>query len=546
MVLINLLGAIAILLWSTRMVRKGISRFMGAKLPAMISRATKNRMRAVITGVGVAGMLQSASATGVLAVSFARKGVLSIPMGIAILLGADVGSTLMVQVLTFDVSWLSPIAFLLGYFVFVRGQDTHIGELGRALMGIGLILLSLQIMSNSMNPLKESEVFLNILATISSQTWLGILLVAIVTWFMHSSIAMVLIIIGLAVSGTVSPQSALIFVIGANIGAGFIPFILTLKEKSEVRHIPLASLLVRTLVGVLLVPFIWIISPFWNNAFDNVGLGIAMFHTAFNLLVLVVGVPFINTLADICKLIIPVKQQIKTIGAKLLLPEYINSPSKALNATEREVLTQADFVETMLQDVIDVIENDDLKKAKQIAKMDNNVDALYEDIKLYITKVSASQMTAEESQRTTNTITYTTNLEHVGDIIEYNLLDIANKKVKGGIMFTDEGWRDIQKLHSLVMQQLRLSVAVFMRGNVEDARQLLIGKRHLKEVEVKANNNHFERLRADITDSVKSSALHLDMVRDLKRINTHLSSIAYPILEKHGELPKNRIDEQDE
>lgn len=536
MVLLNLFFAIAILLWATRMVRKGLSRFLGSRLQAMITSATKNRLRAIFTGFTIAGMLQSSSVTGVMASDFARKGLLSVPMGICILLGADIGSTIIVQFLSFDVSFFAPIAFLIGFIIFKRSANTHTAELGRAFMGIGLIILSLQMMSSSMMPLRNDNFFLSSLNIINEKVFFAIIVIAFFTWLMHSSIAMVLIIMGLMVGGTIDINSALIFVLGANIGAGFIPFILTIDSKTVARHIPLGSLIIRITVAVILIPFMPSITDYTIQYFGNTSFAVAMFHTLFNIVALILGLPFVNAIAKVCQKIMPAKKSNKITSVKSLKTSDIKNPSVALSAAEKEVINQADYIEKMLQGIFDVIASNDLKPVKKIKVMEENVDVLYEEIKIFTTKITIEKMTSSESQRATNTITYTTNLEHVGDIIERNLIDIANKKVQNNVSFTKEGWRDIEKIHNLVMRQLRLSITVFMNGGVEDARQLLLGKKSMQKMESESQDAHFSRLRAGIDDSIKSSALHLDIVRDLKRINTHLSSIAYPILEKHGEL----------
>ncbi len=540
MIFINLLGAIAILLWATRMVRLGVSRYLGARLPAMMESATQNRFRASMVGMGIASMLQSASATVVLASSFVKQGVITVPMGIAILLGADIGSTIMVQVLSFDVSWFSPIAFLLGYVIFVRGKDTRTSEIGRAIMGIGLIILSLQIMSVTMRPLSSETAFTNLLNTLVNQKFLAFMLVALATWFMHSSIAMVLIIIGLSGGSTIPFDFALLLVLGINVGASFIPMALTFRSSSEAKSVPFAGFLMRVGLVMVFVPFISFFAQKMQVFITSDGYGIALFHTVFNITVLVTGLPLVKVLAKFCTIIFPSQTIEKKMGAKSLKKEYLVIPDKALKMTEKEIAIQAGYVENMLGAIVQIIKKDDYKRIQKVEKMDDYVDALYEDIKIYVTKITSLKMSEDEARRATNIITYTTNLEHAGDIIEKNILPNIEKKMSYNILFSSAGWKEIQSIHGVLMEQMRLSIVVFEKGGVEDARQLLRGKKQLQELENKAKDKHFERLRDGNVDSLKSSSLHLDLVQDLKRINAHLCSIAYPILEKHGVLPLRR------
>ena len=541
MIFINLLGDIAILLWSTRMVRLGVSRYMGSRLPEMVGRATKNRMRASLTGMVIAGMLQSASATSILASSFAKQGAISVTMGLAILLGADVGSTIMVQILTFDVRWFAPIAFLFGYIIFVRGKEARTSELGRAFMGVGLIILSLQMMTSTMTPLRNDVAFVGIINTLTEQKLLAFVIVAFATWFMHSSIAMILIIIGLVTGGTISLEFGLLITLGTNIGASVIPLVLNLKSSPEAKSIPFGGLLMRSLAVIVVIPFLSVLSGAFQQYVGNDGFSVALFHTGFNVLILILGLPFVGAIAKFCKRVFPSRRVRKPMGAKGLKKEYLTVPEKALSMAEKEISVQAEYVEEMLSAVIQIIKKDDYKRIEKISKIDDYIDALYEDIKMYTTKITSSKMTDDEARRATNIITYTTNLEYAGDIIEKHILDMVGKKIQNNIVFSNAGWTEIKSIHVALMEQMRLSILVFSKGRVEDARQLLRGKEHLQSLEHQARELHFERLRDGVDASLNSSALHLDLVQDFKLINAHLCSIAYPILEKHGALYSSRL-----
>ena len=329
MIFINLLGDIAILLWSTRMVRLGVSRYMGSRLPEMVGRATKNRMRASLTGMVIAGMLQSASATSILASSFAKQGAISVTMGLAILLGADVGSTIMVQILTFDVRWFAPIAFLFGYIIFVRGKETRTSELGRAFMGVGLIILSLQMMTSTMAPLRNDVAFVGIINTLTEQKLLAFVIIAFATWFMHSSIAMILIVIGLVTGGTISLEFGLLITLGTNIGASVIPLVLNLKSSPEAKSIPFGGLLMRSLAVIVVIPFLSVLSGAFQQYVGNDGFSVALFHTGFNVLILILGLPFVGAIAKFCKRVFPSRRVRKPMGAKGLKKEYLTVPEKS-------------------------------------------------------------------------------------------------------------------------------------------------------------------------------------------------------------------------
>jgi phosphate:Na+ symporter len=226
---------------------------------------------------------------------------------------------------------------------------------------------------------------------------------------------------------------------------------------------------------------------------------------------------------------------------KYLDPAAIASPPVALAGATREVIRMADIVETMLRGVIEVFRADDAKLLGRLCKQEDEVDRLYEAIKLYLAKVSRNPLGEEDSRRCVDLITFTTNLEHIGDIIDKNLLEIAQKKIKKKLNFSEQGWQDIERMHTRVVEQMQLAMGVFVSGDVTTARRLLTEKERFRNFERQSGERHLERLRSGRIESIETSALHLDILRDLKRINSHLTSVAYPILDAEGELRQSRL-----
>ncbi|MEX2200735.1 MAG: Na/Pi cotransporter family protein, partial [Dongiaceae bacterium] len=269
---------------------------------------------------------------------------------------------------------------------------------------------------------------------------------------------------------------------------------------------------------------------------------IANFHTAFNLALTILFLPLTGLVAKLVDRLLPDTRDAEgAIRARYLDPEVVKRPSLALAAASREVLRMADIVETMLRELIAVFRDNDPKLMDRISKMDDDVDALYEAIKLYLTEASRAATSEEESRRLVDAITFTTNLEHVGDIIDKNLLELAQKKIRNRLSFSEEGWKDLETMHSRVVDNMQLALGVYMTGDVDPARQLLAQKDTMRELERAGSEHHLERLRSGRVQSIETSALHLDIMRDLKRINSHLTSVAYPILDAHGELRKSRL-----
>ncbi|MEE8271437.1 MAG: Na/Pi cotransporter family protein, partial [Alphaproteobacteria bacterium] len=510
----------------------------------ILARSTRHRLAGFAMGVVTAGALQSATATALLVMSFAGKGLIAAAPALAIMLGADLGSTLVVQVLSFDISWLSEVALIVGVLAFMAGGSALWRHLGRVAIGLGLMLMALDLIVGASAPFRDSPVLSSVVEALASDPILAVLLAALLTWLAHSSVAMVLLIMSLTVGGLVPVGLGVALVLGANAGAGLIPMMISMSESAPARRVPLGNLLFRVLGAVLCLPFIGLIVPYLGQIEGDPARQIANFHTLFNLALAVVFLPLVTVMAKVAERLLPDAPLPEDEGRpKYLDAASVGSSAVALACATREVLRMADMVETMLRGVIRVFADNDSKLLEQISRSDDDVDALHEAIKLYLTEVSRRPLDGEDSERFVELITFTTNLEHIGDIIDNNLLPIAQKKIKRKLEFSDEGWRELSDMHARAVDQLHLGVSVFVSRDVPMARRLLVEKERLRDLEREASERHLERLRDGQVEAIETSALHLDMLRDLKRITSHITSIAYTLLDAEGELRRSRLKE---
>ena len=540
--LLNIGGGVALLLWATRMVRTGVMRAFGADLRRHLGRSTRSRPLAFAMGTVVASLLQSSTATALLAVSFAGRGLITVAAGLAIMLGADFGSTLVVQVLSFDVSWMSPAFLLFGVVAFLGLSAQFWRHIGRISIGLGLLLLSLGLIVGASEPLRGSEALQSIIVPLSSDPILAVLLAAVLAWLAHSSVALVLLIMSLSLAGVVPAELGFALVLGANIGSGIIPMVLTLSDNRAARRIPLGNFLLRLVSAGLVLPLVGWAAPLIAAIDPDPARQIANFHTAFNLALAAVFLPWTGLVARLTERMLPETGEPEgRVTPKYLAPTAVDSPAVALACATREVLRMADIVETMLRGVIDVFRTDDERLLRKLTELDDDVDRLHEAIKLYLTEASRQQLDARDSARTVELITFTTNLEHIGDIIEKNLLELAAKKIRNKLTFSEPGWKELTEMHERVVKQMQFALSVFVSRDLDMARQLLAEKERFRALEIEGSESHLARLRSGRIESIETSALHLDMLRDFKRINSHLTSVAYPILDAKGELRQSRL-----
>ncbi len=546
-VLLDLMGGVALLLWGLHMVRSGIMRAFGSELRRVLGRTLRNRFLALLAGIGVTALLQSSTATGLLMTSFAARGLVDLVPALAVMLGANIGTTLIVQALSFNISALAPILFLVGLLAFNLGGRTLTRDLGRVTIGLGLMLLSLHILIDTLEPAENAPSVRALLTAITGEPVLCVLIAAALTWAAHSSAAVVLLVMSLAYSHFVSPVAALALVLGSNLGSAINP----LLESSGAgnlasRRLPLGNLINRAVGVVLVLPFLQPIADFSARLDPNPARMAADFHTVFNVVLAVAFIFLLDGVALLLTRLLPDPPKRADPSAPLYLDETAtHTPSVALACAARETLHMGDVVEDMLRKAMTALMSNDRKLAAEVSRMDNTVDRLDEAIKLYVTKVTRESLDDRDGRRAMDIIAFAINLEHIGDIIDKNLMELAAKKIRHKYEFSKEGAAELEAFHKRIIENLKLAFSVFINDDVKVARTLIEEKTQLRNLELAFAERHLARLREGRPESIETSSLHLDVLRDLKRIHSHICSVAYPVLEAAGELQPNRLKEND-
>jgi len=540
--LLNLLAAVALLVWGTHIVRTGMLRLMGGSLRKVLALSTSNRLLAAASGVGVTALVQSSTATALIVSSFVAQKLMPLGAALAVMLGADVGTALMVGVFSLDLSWLSPLLIFIGVVLFIPRQTTPVGQAGRVLIGLGLITLALQLIVGATRPLMASPEVRLMLGSLSTDPLLDVLVGAIVAVLSYSSLATVLLTAALADSGVISVPVALGLVLGANIGSGVAAVLTTSKASVETRRVPLGNLCIKALGVLATLPLLNLLLVELRPLQLGQAETVVGFHLAFNVLLALLFLPWTHRIATLVERLLPSPQQrVISNRPRHLDPAALATPSLAISCAAREALHQADVVETMMAGMLPVIRDNDLQLAEQLRAMDDTVDELYSAIKYYLTKISREALDERESRRWTDIISFTINMEQIGDIVERVITDIEDRKIKPGREFSEAGMQEIVEMHARLLDNLRLAMGVFLHGSVRDAKKLLEEKARFRDLQHRYAGTHLMRLQENTASSMETSSLHLDLISDLKRINSHICSIAYPILESAGVLADTRI-----
>ena len=544
LLLLHLAAAVMLLLWAVRMVRTGMERAFGAALRDGLRRAGGNALGVAGAGLCLAVLLQSATAVGVLSAGFVAGGLLAGKAALAALLGADLGSALVVRVLAFDLSELVPVLILLGAVLFLKFEQRSVRQVGRIVLGIGFVLLSLQMIAAATEPLRESQWLPAVIRHLQGDPLTAFAVVAILTWAMHSSVAMVLLLAALAQRGLLPVEAALPMVLGANFGAGLIALWLTRAMPVPARRVLLGNMLLRGSLAALALLATALRAPDLAWLGSRPEAQVVHLHLAFNLMVVVAGLPLVAPVMRLAALLLPdpvAAQGPAPMPRSALDRSVLDQPALALAAAKRELLLMGETVEQMFVPVVDVLGHAEAGRIAALKALDAEVNARHTAIKLYIAEVNRNALTEAETRRGIELTDFSISLEHVGDIVAKTLLPLAEEKHRQRLRFSDEGWAEIRGLHARVRANLQLALNVLVSGDAGSAQALMREKERMRALERESHDRHLARLVRGNPDSLATSNLHLEAVHAFKEINSLLVTVAHPILAERGLILGSRL-----
>ena len=530
--LLNLLSAVALLIWGTHIVRTGILRVYGSNLRHVIGQNMSRRWLAFISGIVVTAMVQSSNATAMLVTSFVGQGLMALTPALATMLGADVGTALMARVLTFDLSWLSPLLIFVGVIFFLSRKQTRLGQMGRVSIGLGLIILALQLIVESAAPITQAQGVKVIFASLTGDILLDALVGALFAMISYSSLAAVLLTATLAGAGVISLPVAIGLVIGANIGSGVLAFLSTSMQNAAGRQVALGSLLYK-LIGLLLI--IPVLDPMvhWIDSLDFSPQEMVIgFHLLYNTVRCLILLPSVGPMARLCAWLLPERPEINgTAKPRHLDPTALVTPSLAVANAARETLRIGDLIDNMLEAMLDVLHGKQTAVTQEMRRLTDDVESLYSAIKLYLAQMPREDLSEQDSRRWAETIELAINLKLASDLIERMLRKVQQQKTSQRRSFSEVGLEELAGLHSQLISNLRLGLSVYLSSDKESARQLLREKRRFRAQERRLAHAHVSRLQRKIVQSIETSSLHLELIADMKRLNSLFCSSAYAVLE---------------
>ncbi|SFU05871.1 Na/Pi cotransporter family protein [Sedimentitalea nanhaiensis] len=546
--LINLAGATMLLLFAVRMVRTGIERSYGASFQRVITRQ-RSALQASIVGLILAVVLQSSAAVALLASGFTASGLVGFATGFAIVLGGDLGSALIIQILSFDLDWLVPLLLAAGGYLFVKSDAKKWRQLGRILMGIAFILISLRFLREAMDPIRDSA-FLPAIADYLARDYITAFLVgAALAFVMHSSVAAILMCVTLVQIGAIPFAAGLSVLLGANLGSALIPVWLTRGMAPQGRRVPYANLLLRGSWAVIVL--------FSANMALRAGLlgelsGGQMLvnaHLMFNASLLVLALPFCRRLQrPMARMLPDLPTDHDSLGLAVrpgsaLDPQNIGPPSQALSDMKRELLRMIDLVESMFRPVLDLYVSGQSHEIRAVRALDEQVNNGLSGIREFVAALPQDSFGKQNLKRARDLTEYAIRLETAGDVVAQRLTALALEMRRESYTFSRDGWSELVQLHESVLANMKLACNVLISDDLESARLLNVEKTEIKRAERDSRKRHLKRLQSGNSDSFETSDIHLETLRALREFHSHISAIAYPILYRNGQLLETRLIE---
>ena len=530
--LLDLLSAVALLIWGTHIVRTGILRVYGSQLRRVLSQNMSKRPLAFVAGILVTALVQSSNATAMLVTSFVGQSLMGLTPALAIMLGADVGTAVMSRILTFDLSWLSPLLIFLGVIFFLSRKQTRIGQLGRVSIGLGLIVLALQLIVTAAAPITQAAGVKVLFASLTGDLLLDALVGAMFALISYSSLAAVLLTATLAGAEIIGLPVAIGLVIGANIGSGLLAFLSTSMQNVAGRQVALGSLLYK-LIGLLLIFPVLTPLVHWMETLDISPSSLVIsFHVIYNCLRCLIMLPTVGPMGRLCASLLPQAAEVNgQTKPRHLDLTALATPSLALANAVRETLRMGDLIDSMLNAMQEVLRGNQTAVTQEVRRLNDDVEVLYNAIKLYLAQMPREDLSDQDNRRWAEIIELAINLELASGLIERMLRKVQQQKTSQRRSFSDVGLEELSGLHAQLMANLRLGLSVFLSGDPESARQLLREKRRFRAQERRLAHAHVSRLQRKIVQSIETSSLHLELIADMKRLNSLFCSSAYVVLE---------------
>ncbi len=536
--LFSLAGGLAVFLFGMMEMNKYLTSIAGSKMKSVMLTLTKGPVRGYLTGLGITIVNQSSSATTVLEAALVGAGLMTFYQSLAVTLGAELGSTFLPQIVAFpSITRISTLVIFIGFATLITAKRKRSRQIAMTILTFGLLFLGMDMMSNSLRPLRDYEPFIRVMARVENPL-IGILIGLVFTMIIQSSGATTSITIAMALAGSITVEQAVPINLGAAIGTCITAILGSLAlswdaKRSAYIHVLFQLIGALWVLILLLIPFqgermyIWWVKWFTLTVFgtESVARQIAMGFTFMPIINHIIVFPNLRIVVRFFEKLFPPHEGDRPFGPAYIDESQIRqSVELPMLMSKKEIARVASIVATMINDMMSSFRTDETAVVERIAEADTKVDTLHNAIVPFLARVLQEELTHDQSKLCIGFIYVENEMESIGDLIDKNVMALARKKIEQDLKFSEEGFNELEQFMSRINHNFELFVQSFTDENPEPAREIL--ESHKKKEEEKYKRSHIERLQQGLPETIATSSVHLDLITYLARINTHIAAMA--------------------
>jgi phosphate:Na+ symporter len=533
-VIFGMVGGLGLFIYGMQLLSDSLQKSAGERLPKILESLTNKPIIGVITGAVVTAVVQSSSALSVILIGFVNAGLVNLRQAISVIIGANIGTTITVQIVAFRLDKYALPAIGIGLAISMLAKRKNLKYFGQILLGFGIIFLGLKIMSDSVSPLRNFPPFLKLIEDFSSNPLLGVLVALIFTAIIQASSATIAIVIAMSTKGMIGIKAAIPLVLGANIGTTSTAALASIGSSITGKRVALYHLLFNTTGTILCLFFLNKYTNLISLTSSSIPRQIANAHTIFNVLTSIIMLPLIGLYIKFIVKILPGEEVIIKKGTLYLNKNMIKSPSIALDQVTKELVRMGEMVESMLSDVMISFIQNDINILKNLYLKEDVVNTLQKEITKYLVLIAQESLSIEQSEILKDLMNITNNIERVGDISE-NLAELAEEKINEKLPFSEKALDELKFMFTKVESSLSTSISALKNSDIDLAREVISKEDEIDQIEKELRDNHINRLNQGFCYP-ESGVIFLDVISNLERIGDHANNICLMVID---ELSKN-------
>lgn len=525
--LIGLLGGLGLFLYGMNMMGDGLENAAGSRLKFILEKVTSSPVKAVAAGVFVTAIIQSSSATTVMVVGFVNSGLLNLIQATGVIMGANIGTTITVFLVSLHVESIIPIFLFIGSILFLFSRAKKRRDVAAIILGFGVMMLGMKLMSDAMYPLRDSGVFKDLIITLGHKWYLGLLIGLGITLLVQSSSATTALLVALTTTGSITIQIAFPFILGANIGTTITAILSSITANKTAKKAAVVHVLFNIIGVILILPFgTFLIRIVSVMVPESIKYQISFLHLFFNVISTLVMLPFAGMLIKLANIIVGEEYEVEN---QILDRRLLQTPSIAEGQVVLETVKLAELAKLNVKMATESFLENDVSKFDLITANEKKIDEVTLIITKFLVELSASEIAVEEFRRIGHTYHVLNDIERIGDHAE-NILELAVERNRNTVEITPEGKEELKVIYALTDLALQTAIRSYETSDKELACSIIETERQIDFLQKEYRNAHIQRLQAEKCSAI-SSILFLDVISNLERVGDHSKNITDTIVE---------------